>query len=310
MIKRLAGATLLIAALVSAGVPAWAQEGGDFTDEELALLAHFFDLRETFDSYESLTEDVSGISRSEVSFALDDQTQTVGTRVEWQRRATWLQSGGEKNVRADITASVEKKDLSGAQSFVITAEARLVDGLLYVNAAYETPAPDLPPLPEGWIMADDMAASDAYDYLQLDDFRDRSVLLDDEELVKRTVSSVTLEQQEDRQDITLRIDRDGLALVMSASSSSEIDPALAALLYSQLSADSVATMTLWLAEDGTPLQFESRVYQEMSGVDPNAIAPGQFPDGVTMEMVIETNRLETYSEINAPQEPVTAPEVE
>jgi hypothetical protein len=43
-------------------------------------------------------------------------------------------------------------------------------------------------------------------------------------------------------------------------------------------------------------------------IDAHALAPDEFPDGLRLDMVVETSRTEAYSRINEPLEPASVPD--
>jgi hypothetical protein len=223
---------------------------------------------------------------------------------------------GSRNIATTVTgyASNEEVGPGGelALEFTIMAEARVVDGTLYVNAAYETPDPMLPELPAGWVEVEDPAAYDVFDSLQLDDLIDvdDDELFDDPDLVKETaqdvqVESITLEDGTAADRITVTFARDGLLAAYSAQD--DLDQG-ALDLFNAADESSGATFEVVLEADNTPRQVTINMALRTTDTDANALNPELYPEGMFLSFDLTGTETEAYSDFDADVEPATVPE--
>jgi hypothetical protein len=281
----------------------------------LALIDRVVQARTNLKGYTSFFDEASGTEKETLTFSMLNQSQSFTQEVTWERTDTLVRADGKEYVQADITATVSKAGLgpSDAVNYTVSAEARVIDGVIYVKAAYVKPTPNLAELPDGWVIVEDPAKTDVYKYLQLDDLLEHSSLYDDADLLKRSVSDVTIEAQTSDDGapvdvITLVFDQGGLALALRESQAEGVEPGMAEALYSSLSADSYQKVTIMLDADDTPIQFSLEMLVQAVGIDAHALAPDEFPDGIRLDMAVEASRTEIYSQINEPLEPATLPE--
>lgn len=313
MIKRfVAGLLALGVALSLSGFPpALAQDGG-LTDEQLALLDRVFDAREMVDVLESYVEDSIGIDSQSLVIVLGGQSLELAELTEWAQTQTVINAPEGKNVNAQVSASVTSQ---GEMVFSVTGEARLVDGTLYVNAAYDEPSGDLPPLPEGWIVVEDVdLIGDEFAglaALQLDSLADDEppMLLEDRERMRNLASDVfaevvTLEDGTEAEQITIVFGRQALIDVVLE----ETDDPFQVMLFNALSEDSQATLTVVLDAEGRALEVISLIEMIATDIDAAALSPEDFPPGALLSFTFQGSEEQRYSDFDAAVEPVSAPE--
>jgi hypothetical protein len=315
MALRRFGVTVLLVVSVGLGSVVYAQEGNNLSSDQLALIDRVVQARTNLKNYTSFFDEASGTEKETLTFSMLDQSQSFTQGVTWERTDTLVRVDGNQNIQADITATVTKAGLGPADAvdYTVSAEARVIDGVIYVKVAYVQPTPNLVELPDGWVIVEDPANTDVYKYLQLEDLLDHSSLYDNADLLKRSVSDVTVEAQTSDDGtpvdvITVVFDQDGLALALRESQAEGVDPGMVEALYSSLSVDSYQKVTIVLDADDNPVQFTLAMLVQAVGIDAHALAPDEFPDGIRLDMTVEASRTEAYSRINEPLEPATVPD--
>ena len=289
-----------------------AQDG--LSDEQLALLDRVAEARSKYQAYTSLTRAITGSETQDITITLGDVTQTQSSVQSWESTATYVMPEGETdNVTMTVTGSSEMTQGESTAAYTITAEVRLVDGVTYVNAAYETPDPSLPEIPAGWIAVEDLEAYPVFDSLQLNDLPlhdDEEEMFDDMDLVKATatdvqVETVTLDDGTSADRITVVFGREGL--IAAFETQEDVDPTVPALL-AVADETSGATLIVTLDAENNPLELTMTLLIQAAGIDANTLSPGQFPEGVLLDFTFSTTQTETLSDFNASVEPVGVPD--
>jgi hypothetical protein len=320
---RIVGVLLLagMLLLVSALPVAWAQDGDDdarLDEFEVGLIVRVVQSRQNLDAMESYVEAAGGTYYQEISIALLGQQQSAFSQATWERYAQFMQGADTVNVSAMINATVQETiDMGpgGVQEYVVSAEARQIDGTLYVNAEYQPYRPGLPLLPVGWKMVPSPDELDVYKHLELGDLSDRALLVDDLDVMIAAATGVefepdTLDDGTPVDVVTITFDAEGVAYALRESPASDVAPEIAGILFDALSADSFMEMELVLGLDDTPYAFRLESQVHAMNIDAHALAPNDFPEGMTFNIVLETTRHEEYSSFNAPLTPVEVPDVQ
>lgn len=302
---------LLVMLLTSLAGAVRAQDGGELTPEQTALLDRVVNARANLLAYTSYQESASGVDHIQMMVTLGGEQRDFTTAYNWFRESAIVRQDGVGNVQAMITVDVYDQDAY----YAIEAEARLVDGALYVAAAYE-PLDDMPavePLPDGWVLVEDLDAYPAFDSMHLEDFVEPEALLDDSALITAVVSGIEsedilLEDAPTQTVIRLAFDAAAVRTVLAESPVPNIDPALAAVFLDALADDSAMTMMIVVDEDDNPLYFSAESVFQLRGLDGQALDPN-LPAGVTIDLTLTINRTEQYSAVGEPVEPVAAPEI-
>ncbi len=305
---------VILVVVMALSVPVQAQDEDGLSEEQLVLIGRVTNARAMLDGYDSYAEEANRTLSQVIAVALLGQTQQFSSTVTWSRSGTMVRQDGVPAIQATISATSSETGLgpAGARDYGVEAEVRLIDDTLYVTASYVSPRPDMPKLPRGWVVVEDPDQV-PYSILQLGDLMDPDRLVDDEDLFKAAASDVRLdgETAEDGTPldvITVSFDRDGMAQVLRESPASEMDPATVDVLVTALSDDSHLVMVIKLDAGDNPYYVASDTLVRALGIDPEAMVPGQFGEGVTIDIVMETSNTEVYSQRNEPLPPVTVPE--
>lgn len=313
MSKRfVAGVCALVMALALIGVPPSRAQDGGLTDEQVALLDRVFAARELVDVLESYVEDSAGTESQTLTVVLGEQSLDLADLTEWAQTQTVINTPEGKNVDAQISATVTSQ---GEVAFSVTGEARLVDGTLYVNAAYDDPSADLPPLPEGWMIVEDAETIGdefaALGALQLDSLADDEppMLFEDQERMREIASdvfveTVTLEDGSEADLITIVFGRDALIAIVLE----DTDDPFQVGMFSALNEDSQATLSVLLDAEGRALEVISQMNMIAQDIDAAALSPEDFPPGALLSFAFQGTDEQRYSEFEAAVEPVAAPE--
>jgi hypothetical protein len=303
--------SLLVLVALTGGTAVRAQDdaGGHLTDEQRALIDRVVQVHDSLSGYQSYHEETDGIDNQAITVILGTASRTVSRAVAYAQSVDLMRIDREDNVRAEASAVVTNWDET---SYTVNAEARIIDGVLYVDAAFVPPAPEQLTLPDGWAIVEDPANLDVYDDLQLDNLLEPSSLYDDAALLKAMASDVSLEARtlDDGtpiEVITMVFEREGLIRYWRETDGEEIDP-LSELLYTAMKPSSYAQAMLTIGPDETPLQFELTSVIETAASDAQTLASGQFVDGTTLSIRLEWSGTNVFSRINEPLEPASVPE--
>jgi hypothetical protein len=312
MVLRRLGVCLMVVALAAIGGAVLAQDG--LTAEQEALIGRVVAARAIRDGYSSYVANSHQTENQSITITLGDVTQTVSEVENLAQTATVIQ-GETDNVSAMLNANVEKNSVQAngrevATTYAVSGEARLVGDALYLSATLDSgEGPEVPTLPQGWI---EVQNPGDYSYLNLADLRHASSVLDDTEQARAAadvaLEKVTLEDGTTADQITMTFDKNGLSTIMN-DLNQEIDPVTQALLDA-VSEDFEARIAVTLDAVDHPLRIEILLTMNALSVDAHALAPDQFPEGVTMDFHYERSETEDYSAVNAPVEPVVAPVID
>jgi hypothetical protein len=283
--------------------------GGHLGDEQRALIDRVVQAHEKLAGYQSFHEETGGTDQQAITVFQGTASQTVGWSVTFTQSVDLVRTDGEDNIQAE--ASAEVTDWGGSR-YTVNAEARIIDGVLYVDAAFVPPAPKRLTLPDGWVIVEDPANHSVYAALQLDDLLEPSALYDDAALLEAMVSDVSLEARtlDDGtlvEAITLVFEREGLVRYLRETGGEESDP-LSELLYAATKPSSYARAVLTIGPDETPLQFEFTSVIETAAFSAEKLGPGQFEADTKLSIRLEWSGANVFSRINEPLEPARVPD--
>ncbi len=308
---------VLVLVLVAAAplrMTARAQDGGGLTDEQIALLDRIVAARMVRDAWPAYTEDAAGSQ----AYSIVEPEQTSIRASALEHSATVIPGDPNDNTQAVVAASVISSVTAsdGTEQnveYTISGEVIIVDGVLYVNAAYDEPSDQLPPLAEGWVQINSVEELDAYtavDALGLGDLYEESDL--DElnamiEMYKQYATDVTLEQTtlDDGTAvdvITITLDSAGVAEYMKIQ---EASSALFDLLLTDEAPDSY-TFRMTLDAENNPIAIEG--VMSIAGVGLDAQLFGSYPDGATIDVAVEAEQVAVYTPVVEGIEPAVAPD--
>jgi hypothetical protein len=295
---------VLIALLIAAALPAAAQDG--LTPEEQAALDRLVAAVNGLDDYASYTEH----SRQSQTYLIIPSGDPGADPIEHKTATldatiTYVQ-GESRAVFATLTAEVEGfQEGRGDYAFTLTAEVRLMDGVLYVRA--ERAAADesnLYPVPTGWVIIDNPDYWPALQDLSLDSLLEgpeNEDLFDYPDELARHTSQVNIEG--DR--ITLGLAGPGLAAAVVETGLTDEDFPEDAL--AEMDAGSTLSYSATLDAADLVLGREGVAALSWTGVPYTLFAPGEARDEL-IDASIAFDMMGGIDGINAPVAPVQVPE--
>lgn len=315
MFTRFSYGSLIVVLLLALVPLVSAQENSDLTEEELALLDRVLEAREQLDTSASFVEVVDETRNQALSINMQNASQAYNQSINTERSQQVVQEDEVRNIAGTVTTTVSETEPQpngqpGTLTYTMLAEFRLVDEVMYVNTTYEVDDPTLPEIPEGWIVYTP-GENEILDNLGLDNVIEVQDPLEREERLKRTaedvtVESATLDDGTEVEVIYITFNQSAFADQLGGQSNEE-NPMVGAMLAA-ISENSSMTMTVTLDMEGRPLLVESQLLMEavgMSGVD---IDPATFPEGMTLDMVLEFSEIQAYSQFDETFEPAAVPE--
>ncbi|HEX3052233.1 MAG TPA: hypothetical protein VHP83_16355 [Aggregatilineaceae bacterium] len=306
---------LVMVAAAPLSMTARAQDGGGLTDEQIALLDRIVAARMVRDAWPAYTEDASGSQ----AYSIVEPEQTSIRASALEHSATVIPGETDDNTQAVVAASVISSvtvsdGTEESVEYTISGEARIVDGVMYVNVAYDEPNDQLPPLAEGWVQINSVEELDAYtalDALALSDLYEESDLEELNamiEMYKQYATDVTLEQTtlEDGTTadvITITLDSVGVAEYMKVQDASS---PLFDLLLTDDAPDSY-TFRMTLDAENNPIAIEGVMSIAGVGLDA-ALFGSSYPEGSTIDVTVEAEQVAVYTPILEGVEPAVVPD--
>lgn len=258
--------------------------------------------------YEAFYEEARGQSQDAIIIRSGDDVREVSKTRAWSRQAATVRASGAEYINAQIALNVLRVDGDTDYSYAVNAAARVVAGVLYVQAAYAEPLPAvaLPELTAGWVLIETPGSLPIYEDLHLDDLLDMPSLLDDEALVRSAATDVELvtEMLPDRtqvDQITITFDRDGVETVLRAflSDDGSQDPVLIEALLSSLDDGSSLVFMTKLDDENHPLVFQSIGLTRATGLDATFLI-GNVGIGATLDIIQDSKQEQWFSRVNDP----------
>ncbi|MBN1201844.1 MAG: hypothetical protein JXJ20_08320 [Anaerolineae bacterium] len=315
MSKLLKLSIIMLFALVAV-LPTSAQ--GDLSDEEIALLEKVIAAVQAIDTHDTYMLHSVETSNNGSTIQSGDQIYETAEQETFDGTASIIR-GDNKNILTLIHTETSGSDSEGAEYlYTITAEARFVDGVLYVNATREGESTaELDPMPDGWAIIEDLLGWPALDSLQLDDLLEdkEDDVFDYPDILIAATSSVTSETGTDEngnpvERITITLDADGLKyMVQEMSLILEGEEGQSTTTLFNL-ADDTSTMssTITLDAEGNAIRRDARTNFIWTAADMTVLNPN-VPAGTTLTGFMELTLMTEISGINEPLEPTTVPEM-
>ncbi len=291
-------------------------------DDEQALLDRViaaFETAATYGSYQAAADTAN--SAAWESLVPGVEMSYSGERTVSQTY-TFATINGQINLLLNGHFAIsETQPGSTTTSYVLNSEFRMVDGTAYVQASYENPAADLPPLPEGWIEAD--ADSDlTYPGLgamdvggMLDEFAPGAPFMNiDMESLAATLhdSLSTVISEPDTLAGDTAVDRITLTLTPDSLNSPWLggydqDPTGQRIL--EAVTGEPVTLSVLVDERGYLVGLDLAMNFEVPSVDIGGSDPS-IPEGFTISYTVSNTISLRLSGINEPVEMASAPEIE
>jgi hypothetical protein len=322
------GLALTVLPILTAG-SVGAQDGNRLSEEEQTLLDRVLAVDKAANGYTSyvLTETRREISESAQQWG--ENWSQDHTAVDLERTLIVAQSEQQKNILATMTARVNScdcdpiADITACALYTLTAEARRVNGRLYVNVVRDVPDEQdiyMPVLPNGWIVIGDLKQyyyeySELLDGLGVNDLLDNESgsLLDEQvkdDIMAVTLESTTLEDGTPVDRIALTMNADALEAFLNLDTGDEDPPVLHYLVRAPGCKVEVKVVYV-LGPGDIPLAIERRLRMELPQTLMNGLLPEDMLGGYESYKVrFDQTQTTTISQINEPVEPATVPIVD
>lgn len=310
---KLAAKLAVILSLLLFILPVQAQ-GDGLTEDERDLLDRVYIGLERLDTYASYRMQSS--DRLSQSFSLFVGGQSLDIASDSLRTEEQIFARGvlSSSLQANVNVNYSETTMGEEEAFEMDAEVRLVDGVLWVDAAYVDPADDLEPLPQGWtsyVTIDDIPGE--LDALDLDSYLGATLRpFENRELVMASISSITVEPMtlpdETEVDlITVTFEEEGFRNLFSQfvdSAMTSDNPFLSVL--SSVAADGTITFSMGLTEDNDPMLRETRLDLTFEDLELGTVSD-EFPPDAVLDLTLKIEETTNLSEINGVFDDIVAP---
>lgn len=292
---------------------------GGLSEEQLALLERIVNAISVVDDYTSYVNTESSTLALNGSVALAGFTQEIVQSQQLDKTTTYV-LGDNPNALVVATYTSETNQEGGTiASYTVDAEARYVDGVLYVNITPVDGDVSELALPEGWVEVEDVTTYEIFDDIGLDRILERVGAIEanpandsplkDLELLEKIVQDVTVEETtlEDGSTVnvfTLTIDF--VDLISEAPDAFGGDSNSAAQgLFNAFEGQSVEATIILDAEDN-PLAYALSFEGELVDLDASVLSSSLA--GATLNLSFVFSQTSELSQVNEAIEPVAAPE--
>lgn len=293
-----------------------AQDGG-LTDEQIAMLDRVYTAVDHRDNYTSFNLDIQETRTQSMDISVGGPSFTIEQAVSRTETRTTLRADEQENSQSLVTLDFAENGLDGQTAYVMEAEIRVVDGVLYLNATYSEATPDLPNLSPGWQAFDQVdSIPSIFNELDLNGYleEDEDDPFDDRELIERIVSDISVEASETVDGtpvdvITFTIEGDGMREFMAASADEEEaaeNPFIG--VYASDATVGAVVYTIALDADNNALEVSIEWSISVEEFDVSTVSD-QFPPDTILSLELSNARQETVTDINADLEPAVAPEI-
>ncbi len=317
MIRHLKALPVIALALLLA-LPVAAQDG--LSDDQLAALDRVIAAVNASETYQSYVHHAIETTTQELTLnvggALIDASET-----EVLERTTFFthDADGNPNLRGEFTATVSSKSL-GANApieYKLNGEVRVVAGVVYLRATRESDdEASLPPMPDGWVIIENIDDWPALDILQLDDLFDNQ---DSPDIFSENVPDVlalavdvtmTSETPDDgpaQDTVHITLNNDALTAALTLLINEEGTPdAGTAAYYAGMDDSSGWDMAFTLTETGDIASFTTDTRLSWTEFDISALT-SDLPPGTLLDQTGQLIGEFEISSINADLTPVEAP---
>jgi hypothetical protein len=314
-------ATLLLAIVgisTHAAVPAKAQ--GGLSEEQLALLERVVAAVQKVDEYSSYVNTETSTLSLDGNISIATFSQNI-LRVQSLEKTTTYVLGDNPNALVLATYSIEESEEAGdTTGYTVEAEARYVDGTLYLAAEVVDGDAEEASVPEGWASGDDLEGYGIFDDINLDGLLERvgAVEPDDEanspledlEVLEKVATDVTAEEitlEDGTAATAITISMDFVTLLTEAPESFGGDePDESSLALFSAFEGSVVQAVVVLGEDDNPISYELSFEGSLVDFDAAVISPQAA--GGTLNLNFSFGQSSELSQVNEAIEPVAAPE--
>jgi hypothetical protein len=225
-----------------------------------------------------------------------------------------VRDGETESQSATFLVESSEEGPDGLSSYTLGGEMVFVDGVAYVNAAYEDSEGDVEELAEGWQMissTEEIPA--ALSELDLDNLFDE----EDDTLTKfaeLTDHATAVELSEDELEdgtpievIEITLDKEGFAAFLASTADEEGDEAMMGLFTAE-EAESGITLAIALDEEDNLVFVVVTLNYNVEELD--AAALDASLEGATLSVNMEGSFIIGFASYNEEMEPIVAPELE
>jgi hypothetical protein len=293
---------------------------GGLTEAEQILLERFFealDKRTTYTNY-AQTSFESDVQELTYTIGGIESRLATGQLMETQQIAIRTPEGLDR--RVIVSLQWQETTSSGVDTYLMSAEIRVVDGVLYIQAAYNDRTGNVPELPTGWIKLENPDDFPAFVTLNLAQYlTERPILYNRDTLIEALsgirIENTTLEDGQTAESISLAFRGEGFEAAFkslqapSAPVHDEENPFFSQL-FANLQPDSEVLMSIALDRDNNPLVFAFDIRLNSLPLDLTLINAENFQAGDTIRASLRVRRQVTLVRFNtAKVDPVTIPEL-
>lgn len=307
-------------------LPIFAQ--GDLSDEELALLDRLADASDATEDATSFVSTFESMQNQDFNISFGDTVQAISEAVSVTAERV-VTRGDAPYGSAFYTVEITQSDgLSPEISYEMEIEFRYVDGMLYAQGAYVESEGDVPPLEEGWVIAENafsypfLNGVDVEELLEL--FTTGEELGEDEEeeslleaiaVIRDQATSVTLEEVEVEgvplEAISITFGWDGLLAILETEDSAppEDDPIFGLFEEQLAGVGDVVTVIFLIDEEDVIFGIAYEASIEISDIDMgelDATAAGATIDLLALELFQGEIRTQIGEAFDVPEIPEVA----
>ena len=308
--------------LVGVRIPTSAQNA--LSEDEQALLQRAWDAVAQWQNYQSYEYSSRMDLAQTVSGGIGDQlsiNDVLNLRLDVTQAITYLEGGANVQQHYRLDAAQSTLDPTQQTDYVLEADTRQVDGVVYVNAAYTEPGPGQQAVPTGWFIYGDQDTP-AVDSLRLDGLGGRldrlalgqlfgvfggNALAEVEQIFQTQATAITsesgvLEDGTPIERIQFTLTTEGLQALWGLFDRQDM---VEEFLLAQLLSATPLTYTLILDTDGNLVGVEHTIDFNVTDLDISSLVNAP---GFTLTVMLQQTVSARFTSINADLEVVAAPE--
>ncbi|MBN1563254.1 MAG: hypothetical protein JXA10_05410 [Anaerolineae bacterium] len=283
------------------------------TEEQLAWLTYAHEAIVKLDTLTNYTMTHSGTMHIDLTLRQGSESLAGSQSESWQRTQTVF-PGDPATIEAALTSTSSTVEFGAAEatSYGLVAEARFVEGVLYVTITPLATGADLSQLPTGWIVVDDPENYPALASLQLDDLIDDEPLFTDLDALVSTAQdvtweAVTLADGSAADQITVVF---GVEFIFTDAYDLSVEDQARwrAVLDSASAAEIGITITVTIDQDGLPVLYVGKLQWQIVGADAAGFFAAELPTGTLLDLVMESAQESTLIAYDEPRIPAVAPD--
>lgn len=228
---------------------------------------------------------------------------------------TFVDDGNVGNFDRTTVVTAENTQNDVVTSYVINAQTIVVDGEVYVNAAYETADDSLPALPEGWTAVtpaevetfpglSDLDLDNIFESIEAGESKPFTSDYDAfAEAIRAGATEALMEEGAETEDgrvgtaYLVYLDVTGVQGLLTTTMGDEANPIVDAMI-ANAGENSSATFGILVDDEGNIAELVLQINLEVIGLDVSAIDPN-VPAETVADMFLTGNTLLTISDVNA-----------